>query len=83
MSESMENLHGMGLPAAVLQALVPRSKALAPPEPKHTVAAAVDRFEHAEPRPEPEHVVTELRGLAELHQARQAAATADETPKAA
>ena len=64
----------MGLPAAVLQALVPCSPALAPPpKPKHTPPAPdVDRFTSGTVAVQPEPVVTELRGLAELHQAQQA-----------
>jgi hypothetical protein len=74
MSEHVENLIHLGLPAAVLQALVPRSASLAPPpEPKHKAPRDVDRFTSGQVTVEPEPVVTELRGMAELHQAQQAA----------
>ena len=36
-------------------------------------AASVDRYDSSLPAPEPESVVTELRGLAQLHQAQRAA----------
>ena len=72
MSERLENLLHMGLPAAVLQALVPRSPSFAPAEHPHTSAPDVDRYDSSVPAPEPEPVVTELRGLAALHQAQQA-----------
>ena len=73
MSERLENLLHMGLPAAVLQALVPRSPSLAPPERPHTSAPDVDRYDSSQPAPEPDPVVTELRTIAERHQAQQAA----------
>jgi hypothetical protein len=77
MSERLENLHHMGLPAAVLQALVPRSPSLAPPEKPHNMTADVDRFTSGPTTVQPEPVVNELRELAELHQAKQAARAAD------
>ena len=81
MSESVEHLHDMGLPAAVLHALVPRSHALAeaqkPPSKPHDVDRFTSGDEASAPAPEP--VVTELRRAAELHQAQQAARAADES----
>jgi hypothetical protein len=78
MSEQLESLLQMGLPAAVLHALVPRSASLAaaqaPPPPKRV--DDVDRFTHGA-TVEPEPVITELRSLAERHQARQAARLPD------
>jgi hypothetical protein len=76
MNERLDSLLYMGLPAAVLQALVPRSPSLAPPERPHTAAPDVDRFTSGPEVAQPDAVVTELRNLAELHQARQAANTA-------
>jgi hypothetical protein len=66
----------MGLPAAVLQALVPRSPSSAPPERPHRTAPEVDRFTSGEDGVRPEAVVTDLRSLAARHQAQQAARTA-------
>jgi hypothetical protein len=73
MSERIDNLLHMGLPAAVLMALVPRSPSLAPPEPRHTSAPDVDRFDSSKEPVDADPVVTELRGLAERHQAHRAA----------
>ena len=84
MSERLDSLLHMGLPAAVLQALVPRSPSLAPPPPpKHVVQLDVDRYTGGDDVAKPEPVVTELRNLAELHQAKQAAqAASDAQPEA-
>lgn len=77
MSESVETLHDMGLPAAMLHMLVPRSPALAQiqkqAEPK---PHDVDRFtsDAATRASSPEPVADELRRVAELHQAKLASA---------
>jgi hypothetical protein len=74
MSEAVEQLHHMGLPAAVLQALLPCSPSLRPPEPPRRAAGSdVDRYTSGTVTVQPEPVVTELRAIAERHQARQAA----------
>ena len=79
MSERVEQLLQMGLPAAVLQALVPCSPSLAPPEKPHNRIEPpdVDRYTSGSTAVQPEPVVTELRGLAERHQAQQAARAAE------
>ena len=81
MSERLENLVRMGLPAAVLQALTPRSPSLAQPEPPRRMVNAapadVDRYtgggSEREPARDDTAVVSELRSIARLHQAQQAA----------
>lgn len=86
MSEYLDNSRDMGLPAAMLHALVPRSPSLAkaerpPAKPPETSTHDVDRFtsnEATAPR-SPEPVVDELRRVAELHQAQQAARSPGET----
>jgi hypothetical protein len=77
MSEALEHLNHMGLPAAVLQALLPCSPSLRPPEPPRRAAVSavpdVDRYTSGTVSVQPEPVVTELRAIAERHQAHQAA----------
>jgi len=76
------NMNGPGLPSAILHALTPRRAPVDPPQPSHRIKPAPTSSssgaEFSSTRQDinargDEQLLSELRGLAELHRAHQAA----------
>src|SRR4051794_40969342 len=77
------NMNGPGLPSAILHALTPRRAPVDPPQPSHRIkpaptSSSSSGAEFSSTRQDinargDEQLLSELRGLAELHRAHQAA----------
>ena len=81
------NMNGPGLPSQILHALVPRQTPVDPPPPSHRIkpapSASSSGAEFSSTRQDmtargDEQLLSDLRSLAELHRAHQAARAANQ-----